>query len=276
MLTTQLVEKMLDVRYWILGLLFLSLCSLLIAHSSPLLAQSREEEIRDAIEKVDKGQSEEVRKILPDLVSKYQNEPGILYLQGRLATDGIEAVKFYQGTVDNFSKSEWADDALYRIHQYYYSLGLYRTADLKMQQLKKEYPNSPYVTGKPEPIIPPQEEMPVKLPEKEVITTETQEIPQTIEPPPSKQPTQTPTLPVSVSEPYTVQVGAYSTIVNAEKQKKYFDDLGYKVEITNKIRNGRNMYLVWVGSFSTIEEARDMVKEIKKKYKLDSMIVERY
>ncbi len=248
-------------------ILLLGLCSLLIAHRSQLLSQSHDKEMRDAIEKVDKGQSEEVRKILPDLVAKYQNEPGMLYLQGRLATDGIEAVKFYQGIVDNFSKSEWADDALYRIHQYYYSLGLYRTADLKMQQLKKEYPNSPYVTAKPEPIIPPQEEKPVKLPEKEVIITE---------PTPNEQPSQTPTLKESGSEPYTVQVGAYSTMANAEKQKKYFDDLGYKVEITNKIRNRRNMYLVWIGSFLTIEEARDLVREIKKNYKLDSMIVERY
>lgn len=241
-----------------------------------LFAQTGDSEIKSSIEKIDKGQSEEVRKILPDLVAKYQNEPGMLYLQGRLATDGIEAVKFYQGIVDNFSKNEWADDALYRIHQYYYSLGLYRTADLKIQQLRKEYPNSPYVAGKPEPIVPPQEEKPVKLPEKEVIGIETQDIPDTTEPIQSKLPTQTPTLPVAVSEPYTVQVGAYSTMVNAEKQKIYFDDLGYKVEITNKIRNGRNMYLVWVGSFSTIEEARDLVREIKKKYKLDSMIVERY
>ena len=63
--------------------------------------------------------------------------------------NGTEAMKDYQSIVDNFPKSEWADDALYAIYQYYYSLGLYKTADLKFQQLKKEYPASPYLTAPP-------------------------------------------------------------------------------------------------------------------------------
>jgi cell division septation protein DedD len=262
--------KVLDFRILILTI-FTALCSFLFVRTSPLLAQSNDEEVRTAIEKVDKGQSEEIRKQLPDLVSKHQNTPGIIYLQGRIATDGIEAVKFYQGVVDNFPKSEWADDALYRIYQYYYSLGLYRTADFKLQQLKKDYPNSPYVTGKMEVGKPEEEEKPVKLPEKEVVVADTQEA---VKPVQAQEQVQAP--PAQAREPYTVQTGAFTTVANAEKQKKNFDDLGYKVEVTNKIRNGRNLYLVWVGSFKTVDEARDIVREIKRKYKLDSMIVERY
>jgi len=224
-------------------------------------AQSPDDEIRSAIEKIDAGETDSVRTILPDLIAKYQNNPGIMYIQGRLATDGIEAVKFYQGIVDNFPKSEWADDALYRIYQYYYSLGLYRTADLKMQQLKKEYPSSQYLTGTVVPKLPTKEEPPVKLPQKEITPPDTQQV---------TQPVLTP-----VSRPYTVQVGAFSTAPKAEKQKSFFEDRGYSVEVTNKIRAGKSFYLVWVGNFESVEEARATVRDIKKKYKIDSMIVEK-
>ncbi|HMD14702.1 MAG TPA: SPOR domain-containing protein [Bacteroidota bacterium] len=227
----------------------------------PVYSQTTDE-IHSYLQKIDQGQSAEVKKALPDLVTKYQNTPGIMYLQGRLASDGIEAVKFYQSVVDNFPKSEWADDALYRIYQYYYALGLYRTADLKMAQLKKEYPNSPHVTGKELVTSPKQEESPVKLPSAEPVQTDSQQITKTPAPP--------------VQQSYTLQTGAFSTMANAQKQKTFFEDSGYTAEITNKIRGGKSLYLVWVGNYKTPDEARAVSKEIKSKYKIDSFFLERY
>jgi len=84
-----------------------------------------------------------VRAELPTLMTNFQNHPGVLYLQGVLTTDGSEAAKIYQSIVDNFPKSEWADDALYRLHQYYYSVGLYKTADQKLEQLSAITPSPP-------------------------------------------------------------------------------------------------------------------------------------
>jgi len=248
-------------------LLFVS-CQFLFSQTTPT-------EVRDAIDNVNHGQSEEVRKILPDLAAKFQNNPGILYLQGRLATDGIEAVKFYQSVVDNFPKSEWADDALYRIYQYYYSLGLYKTADLKMQQLKHDYPNSTYIANRDTTAsLPVQDEPQVKLAVKDAPPPDTQ---RTIQPPPpAALPQTSPQANPQVKAPYTLQVGAFSTAQNAEKQKTYFEELGYNVEVSNKIRSGKSMYLVWVGSFKTAEEARSFGKQVKAKYKINSIIVERY
>lgn len=248
---------------------FLAPVLLLITSSSFILAQSADEEVRTYIEKVEKGQIDEARQALPDLVAKHQNTAGILYLQGRLASDGIEAVKFYQGVVDNFPKNDWADDALYRIYQYYYALGLYRTANLKMQELEKEYPNSPYVSGKSAAKIPKNDDQPIKLTTKESVPAETTE---TIRSTPSAEKIK----PAVAPEPYTLQTGAFSTVANAEKQKNFFEDLGYAVEITNKIRAGRSLYLVWVGSFTSADAARQFGKDVKAKYKISSIIVERY
>lgn len=249
---------------------------------TPGNSQDDDTELRAALDKIDKGLSSEVRRDLPGLVSRHPNNPGALYLQGRLAVDGIEAVKFYQGVVDNFPKSEWADDALFRIYQYYYSLGLYRTAEIKMQQLKKEYPGSGYLTGKPEQTIPAIEEKVVNLPKKEVEPSLQEATPglktDTLAQPVLKEDDKQ-TLPEKAferSKSFTIQAGAYSTSANAEKQRKFFDELGYSAEIVNKVRNGKNLFLVWVGSYATTEEARLIVKELKNNYKVESMIVERY
>ncbi len=231
--------------------------------STLTFAQTANEEVTSALSKIEAGQAEEVKRMLPDLVAKYQNDPGVLYLQGRLAVDGIEGVKFYQSIVDNFPRSEYADDALYHIYQYYYALGLYRTAELKMDALKKEYPNSRWLTEKSIVSNPAKEEPPLKVATKD-------SAPQ--EPIRDTAPPVTP----SVSEPYTLQTGAFSTSQNAEKQKSFFEDKGFVVEITNKVRGGRSLYLVWVGSFRNADDAKKFGKEVRTKYNIDSIVVERY
>lgn len=97
---------------------------------------------------IENGQAEAVRAELPSLITNYQNNPGVMYLQAVLTADGSEAATLYQNIVDNFPKSEWADDALYKLYEYYYSMGLYKTADQKLQQLKEQYPFSAYASEK--------------------------------------------------------------------------------------------------------------------------------
>jgi hypothetical protein len=90
-------------------------CSLTAAQSNP----TGEPDILKRLELIEKGQAEVVRAELSTLMTNFQNHPGVLYLQGVLTTDGSEAVKIYQSIVDNFPKSEWADDALFKLYQYY-------------------------------------------------------------------------------------------------------------------------------------------------------------
>lgn len=230
-------------------------------------AQQADVEVARMVRMLEEGKADQVRAELPSLIAKHQNHPGVLYLQGRLASDGAEAVKFYQSIVDNFPKSEWADDALYHIYQYYYSLGLYRTAELKLQQLRKEYPTSPHLAGKPGPPLPPEEE-----PAPKVVSPTTPEVEERITPTP---PAERAAKPSPEVEPYAIQVGAFSTMQNAEKLRSFFEDLGYRVEVQNKVRGGRSLYLVWVGSFKTADEARKFGAEVRKKHNIESIIVTR-
>ena len=43
---------------------------------------------------IHEGQSQGVKENLPELISKYPNDPGVLYLQALLTTNGIKSVSY--------------------------------------------------------------------------------------------------------------------------------------------------------------------------------------
>jgi hypothetical protein len=225
---------------------------LTVVLAAPTLFAQRLPDINSYLYMVEHGQTEKVRDLLPGLVEQYPNDPGVLYLQAILNTDGSAAVKMYQSIVDNYPKSEWADDALFKVYQFYYSLGLYRTAELKLAQLKKEYPSSRYLSQSAE--------------------VETEQLPEEETP---LSPVETPVQSQEGEGQFTLQVGAFSTQVNAEKQKLFFEDLNMPVEVINRVKDGRSLYIVLVGRFKTADDARAQGTEIKKNYNMESMVVTR-
>jgi tetratricopeptide (TPR) repeat protein len=218
-------------------------------------SQAGEPDILKRLELIEKGQADVVRAELPTLMANFQTHPGVLYLQGVLTTDGNEASKIYQSIVENFPKSEWADDALFRLYQYYYSIGLYKTADQKMEQLKRDYPYSTYATDQ-------------KVAEE----------PKTA-PPAARTETPTPvTRPAKGTKPtvvYTVQAGTFSVLQNAEELRSRFEKEGYVSHIFTIVNNGKKFHKVWVGEFGKEDEARRFSAEIKKKFHLNTIVVPR-
>lgn len=222
--------------------------ALLVCIPLALRAQNAEADVAKYVAMIRSGQVEAVKTEIPALLAKYPNNPGVLYLQALTTTEGAEAVRIYQSIVDNFPSSEWADDALYKVYQFYYSLGLYRTAEIKMAQLRKNYPGSPFLGA--------------------AAGKETQQLveekPDTVAPPARR--------PAAPAETFTLQVGAYTTAVNAQRQKSFFEELGYPVEVINRVKDGRPLFLVIVGSFASADEAREQGSEIKKKHNVDAMV----
>jgi tetratricopeptide (TPR) repeat protein len=220
---------------------------------STLYAQTNSSgpDIRRRLEMIEKGQAEVVRTELPSLMTNYQNNPGVMYLQAVLTTDGSEAAKLYQNIVDNFPKSEWGDDALYKLYQYYYSVGLYKTAEQKLVQLKEEYPFSAYAM-----------EQNTVIEEKPVV----KEKPSVVKPKGTIQ---------KFATNFTVQVGAFSTLQNAGELKTKFEKEGFPSNIFTMVSHGKKLHKVWVGEFQTYDEAKRFTIEIKKKFNLTAMVVSR-
>jgi tetratricopeptide (TPR) repeat protein len=229
----------------------LILVFILVAPFLRAQTSNREPDINHRLEMIEKGQGEAVRAELPALMTNYQNNPGLMYLQAVLTTDGTEAAKLYQNIVDNFPKSEWGDDALYKLYQYYYSIGLYKTADQKLTQLKEEYPFSAYAT------------------EQNLIVEEKPTI--------KEKPTDV-KLKGTVQKfatNFTIQVGAFSTLQNAGELKAKFEKEGYPSNIFTIVSHGKKLHKVWVGEFQTYNEAKQFSVKVKKKFNLTAMVISR-
>ena len=222
---------------------------LIVGAVATAFGQSSGPDIQKRLEMIEQGQVDQVKAELPTLLANYQNNPGVMYLQGVLTQDGTEAAKIFQSIVDNFPQSEWADDALYKLYQYYYSIGLYKTADQKMAQLKQDYPYSAYAVDQPAASKTTQTES------ADVVKSKS-----TVE---------------KFSTSFTVQVGAFSTLQRAEELKNFFEGKGYSSNIFTMVTNGKKLHKVWVGEFQNQEDARRFSVEIKKKFSLESIVVAR-
>ncbi len=244
-------------------LLFACMALILVALPAAVRGQSAAPDVERYVAMVNSGQVDEVRSELPSLLSKYPNNPGVLYVQALVTTEGSDAVRIYQSIVDNYPQSEWADAALYRVYQFYYALGLYRTAELKMNQLKKEYPQSKYLKEGEEPDT-------RNLPEEPVASAPA--LP-TSRPPAANATPSPKTTSSSLRVQYVLQVGAYTAQANAERQKRFFETLGYPVEIISKAKGNRPLFLVWLGNFASYDEAKAESAKIREKHNIGSIVI---
>jgi len=89
-----------------------------------------------------------------------------------------------------------------------------------------------------------------------------------IETEPSKPPV------VSAIEPnFRIQVGAYSSIDNAERIKQVFEERGYTVKVDKRERTNGYLYLVRVGAYDSYDQAKQALVELKLKYPSEDGIV---
>ena len=215
---------------------FFLLTELLLLLSTNLEAQE-EPDIRSLLNLVRTGNEQLLEKKLPQLLEQYPNHPGLLFVQASLTTDADQAVSYYQTISTEFPKSEWADDALFKLYQYYYAIGGYNVASQQLAELKKRFPNSPFV--------------------KQATDASTDE----------KHPEQT--------FLYSVQAGAFSTLASAQVQQREIKKLGYTAQAHAKMKDLRKMYVVWVGEFTDFDQALAFAKKIKQRHGIDAVVVRR-
>jgi cell division septation protein DedD len=240
----------------------LLLNAVLVLSSVHLFAQMPEEEVRKRLDFIYSGQADRVRTELPELTAKYKSDAGVKYLDAVLTSDGSQAAHKYQAIIDQSPKSIWADDALYKVYQYYYSIGLYKTADAKMEELKKNYPNSIYVVGandtqpvETEQPAPSPTQVPAQAPEepkKEV-----------------KQPKESP----AVKGGYAVQTGAFSTQQSAQKQIDFLAGIDMTGVLSTKQSGEKKLFVVTVEGFASEQEARATIADLQAKHNLQSIII---
>ena len=226
---------------YLVGLILV--CASTLFHSYTF-AQPYQKKFFEYVRLIASGKGSIVSSKITDLRCKIPETAGLVYIEGLLASDDREAIQYFHVVTDSFPRSEWADDALARLFELYMDQGQRGTALDEMERLRSQYPNSPYVT--------------TNYLAQSSLASVSDSIPTDVH--------------ISGKE-FAVQVGAFSIRANADKLRQQFMLDGYRTDIYENLLDGRNLlYLVWIGSFKTREEADRTLAEIKSKYNIDGIL----
>jgi tetratricopeptide (TPR) repeat protein len=215
---------------------------------------SQEVDIVSYLKKIESGNAEEVKRALVDLKEKNPDDPSVMFLDGVLTENGQEALVIYQSIVEKYPKSKYADAALYRIFSYYYALGLYETAQEKLQHLINNYPDSPYIKVANQNLMPDEIEVTEK---KEEVTTKEQ-VKETVS---------------NQDYKFTIQVGAFTNMENAQKLKQDFEKSGIFSKVGDKNVGGTIFHVVYAGQFVSYEDAENFLPIVNSKFNITGRIV---
>ena len=229
---------------------------------------------------INEGQISGVKEQLPILISKYPNNPDVLFLTGLMTFDGIKSYDIYKKILTKFPDSKYAPDAAVKIGEYYYSLGLYSQAGKQLSQIPKFYSRYSDIQRVMDLMISSflaiGEEDSVKyytsiyksmFPDLHVNhydQNKDQLFNQNSD-----------SITKKIKKPYIIQVGAFGRIENAQRMKLQISQIGYNVEISDVLTNGRDLHAVRVVRYNTKREAEKIGKLIKRKLGIDYRVLYR-
>lgn len=236
----------------------------------------------DIVDLIRRGRIDEARESLRIMDSENGPTESVLFLCGLLATDADSAAALYENLLSSYPDSRYGDVALFRLAQLKYARGLYRSALADFSRLLREHPRSSIhqrthywrglcfqALGETDSALieigltiedyPSTALTRIASRDHERLSAKNRTEPETEEPENKLR--------------YAVQVGAFSNQTNALLQKAYIEQQGYRVDLRNKVRDGRTLYLIWVGSFDTREEARSFGEQLKKRHGIQYTLV---
>lgn len=228
---------------------------------------------------VQAGKYDEARILLPSVIKANPNDASTLYYQGLLEKDGDKSLEYFEKLLEKHPKSEYSDDALMQIGEYRYARGLYISAERTLLRIPRQYPESKHVkrainllmqsmlvTGKSDTA-----RMYLKVFEKRW-----GDLAVDVDFPPVKSSSNEKiSKKKSKKKLFTIQIGAFGSKDNAKKQREVFRGRGYDVNLGNKKVAGNTMHLVWVGKYSTYDEALDTARTLKAKFGVNYGIIDK-
>lgn len=251
-------------------------------------AQARRD-ISVLVAQVKAGAQDEVGKLLPALKKSHPDKAGVLFLEALMESNAERSVELYQRVADEFGKSEWADDALYRLYQYSYAVGAYKTAHSYTERIAKEYPQSPFLSREQRAAAnqasatknqtsASKNQTSASKNSASGKSSETAKAPSAKAPaskaPASKAPA--PETPAATSGgSYAVQIGAYSRETDAQKQIDEMKTKGYTAYLREKKSGGKTVQAVWLGIFSDFAQAQAFASKLKQQQNMDAIVVRR-
>ena len=218
---------------------------------------------------IDEGELDGVKENLPELLSKYPNDPGVLFLKALLTDDGESALEQYKSIVKTFPKSIYAPEAAMKIGEYFYARGLYTQCASLLKNIPIKYPRYPEMQRLTELMINSFNAIGEADSAKYyalIIKSMFPAIETNIQNNDNKL-SQVFSFRKKTEDlgPYVVQIGAFSKKENAKRLKLQVRQLGHDVSINKVESNGKTFYAVRVNRYSSKIKAEQVGKNIKSK-----------
>jgi len=278
------------------------LTALLNIFISTLLCQAH---LDILIQEVLSGSKDSAAIYLPMIETQYPNNPNMLFLKGLMETSGEDAMKIFVKLYNNHPTSEYGDDSVMKIAEYYYASGLYvqsagwlkkmplyYSRSEHIERALKLFLNSLIVSGHRDTAIFYSKVFKKQFPSLDVdgkindllddYEHSKQSSINTIQPSPGKNQevfnfsTSSPVIETKVDNNtggYSLQSGAFSLQKNADNQKIYIINGGFNARIAELYRQNKILYTVRIGYYGTAKEAEEAANKIKSMLDLDTIVV---
>ena len=230
---------------------------------------------------IDEGQINSVKEKLPELISKYPNNAGVIYLQALLTRDGLKSVDLYKTIIEKFPKSSFSDDASAKLGEYFYSRGLYSQACRSLSQFPRKYPRFHDMQRVIDLLVSSFQAVGQNDSAKYYLSIYQGMFPYLdvekyginiidVDKPISQN-----VKFINKRSPYVIQIGAFSSIKNANRLKLQANQIGYEVEIVQVETKDRTLNAVRVVRFNSKTNAEKVGQNIKRKLGVDYRVLYR-
>tara|TARA_B100002052_G_scaffold159646_1_gene145443 strand:+ start:1637 stop:2419 length:783 start_codon:yes stop_codon:yes gene_type:complete len=232
---------------------------------------------------IDQGETEGVKENLQELISKYPDNPGVLYIKAILTQNGKASIDLYNDILKKYPETKYAPYCGMKIGEYFYAKGLYTQASALLKNIPLKYPRFPDVQRATNLMINSfnaigeadsakyygliiKSMFPKVDIEIDDVNQENKPLSQVFDFNKKK---------VVDRGPYVVQVGAFSTRSNASRLKLQVSQFGHDVSINKVDSKGNILYAVRVNRFKTKKKAEEIGKDIKSKLGVDYRVLYR-
>ena len=115
----------------------------IILLTSALYSQS---EIDDLINEVYSGNINNAKQKLPAMKREFSDIPSLLFLDALLDDDISSSIEKFKNFFKYYESSDYADDAIMKISEYYYTKGSYIESSKWLKKINLYYPNSEHIS----------------------------------------------------------------------------------------------------------------------------------
>ena len=278
----------------------LSICLLMLLCISGIEGYGQAAIVRNRLQEVALGKVNEVKREVPDLLAEYPNDPGVQFLHAVVLDDGDKAIPIFQRIVNEHGTSEWADDAQWRIVQYYALKKDTSRARRELYKYRTNYPQSEFLLSATETVKATvgagtqQMSVPADAKPTATLKSQTQQqvnktIPQGQSTKPltsANEPLKPETYPEEKTEKkaseepvkpvkYSLQVGSYASRETAEEMVEEFRKKRLRVAILQKNVGPEKVYAVIIGEYPNREAAEKSKEIVQRQCECEPFVVEK-